>query len=218
MLKGKELGRAIAKAIELKIASGAIATKTEVARHFGIKTPSIYGWIKRGAISKDKLPELWNYFSDVVGSEHWGLDKYPTTRHDSNIEPATGLRGRVPLISWVQAGEFNYVNDQFPPGHTEEFVDTTVNVGRHTFALRVKGDSMEPNFPEGAILIIEPDMDFQPGDYVIAKNGDNEATFKQLVKDGADWYLKPLNPRYPIKPLGTSTIIGIAREVIQKLR
>ena len=135
-----------------------------------------------------------------------------------NIEPAAGLRGRVPLISWVQAGDFNHANDQFPPGYADEFVETTVNVGRHTFALRVKGDSMEPNFPEGAILIIEPDMDFQPGDFVIAKNGDNEATFKQLVKDGADWYLKPLNPRYPIKPLGASAIIGVVREAIQKLR
>lgn len=77
---------------------------------------------------------------------------------------------------------------------------------------------MEPNFPDGVILIIEPDLDYQPGDYVIAKNGDHEATFKQLIKDGADWYLKPINNRYPIKPLGTSTIIGVVREAIQKLR
>jgi len=73
MLKGKELGLAIAKAINLKITSGAIATKTEVARHFGIKPPSLYGWINRGAIAKDKLPELFSYFSDVAGPEHWGL-------------------------------------------------------------------------------------------------------------------------------------------------
>lgn len=28
---------------------------------------------KKGSISKEKLPELWSYFSDVVGPEHWGL-------------------------------------------------------------------------------------------------------------------------------------------------
>lgn len=66
MLKGKGLGDAIKRAIDLKIASGAAASKVEIARHFGVKPPSIHDWIKKGAISKDKLPELWRYFSDVV--------------------------------------------------------------------------------------------------------------------------------------------------------
>lgn len=73
MLKGKELGTAIGEAIGLKIASGAIVSKADVAKHFGIKTPSIYDWIKKGSISKDRLFALWSYFSDVVGPEHWGI-------------------------------------------------------------------------------------------------------------------------------------------------
>ncbi|EDQ2392365.1 hypothetical protein S518_002680 [Salmonella enterica subsp. enterica] len=77
MLSGKELGLAIEQAINKKIQSGAIKSKAQVARHFGIKPPSIHDWIKKGSISKDKLPELWGYFSDVVGPEHWGLDAFP---------------------------------------------------------------------------------------------------------------------------------------------
>ena len=30
-------------------------------------------WVKKGSVSKDKLPDLWRYFSDVVGPSHWGL-------------------------------------------------------------------------------------------------------------------------------------------------
>ncbi len=78
MLNGVELGQAIARAIELKIASGAIKSKSEIALHFGIKTPSIYDWINKGSISKEKLPELWRYFSDVVGPDHWGLGDWPS--------------------------------------------------------------------------------------------------------------------------------------------
>lgn len=77
MLSGKELGHAIELAINRKISSGAIKTKAEVARHFKIKPPSIHDWIKKGSISKDKLPELWVYFSDVAGPEHWGLKETP---------------------------------------------------------------------------------------------------------------------------------------------
>ncbi|MBK5203896.1 MAG: S24 family peptidase [Polaromonas sp.] len=97
-------------------------------------------------------------------------------------------------------------------------IPTAVPVNRHTFALRVSGDSMEPEFHEGMILIIEPELDPQPGDYVVARNGVNETTFKQLIKDGADWYLKPLNPRYPLKPLGENSIVGVLRAVEKRYR
>lgn len=97
-------------------------------------------------------------------------------------------------------------------------IPTTVPVNRYTFALRVQGDSMEPRFTEGMLLIVEPELDPQHGDFVIVKNGSDETVFKQLVKDGADWYLKPLNPRYPIKSLGADTIIGVVRGVTEQFR
>lgn len=97
-------------------------------------------------------------------------------------------------------------------------IPTTVPVNRYTFALRVQGDSMEPRFTEGMLLIVEPELDGQHGDYVIVKNGSEETTFKQLIKDGADWFLKPLNPRYPIKSLGTDTIVGVVRGVTEQFR
>lgn len=73
MLKGKEFGSAIGEAIKLKLAAGSASSKAEIARHFGMKPPSLSDWVKKGSVSKDKLPELWRYFSDVVGPDHWGL-------------------------------------------------------------------------------------------------------------------------------------------------
>lgn len=109
--------------------------------------------------------------------------------------------------------------DNYHPGDGGmEMIPTTVPVGAHTFALRVSGDSMEPRFPNGVLLIVEPELDPMPGDFVIAKNGSEETTFKQLVRDGADWYLKPLNDRYPIKPLAGSKVIGVVRAVEIRLR
>jgi hypothetical protein len=77
MLTGKALGQAIETAIQRKIAAGGARSKAEIAFHFGVKPPSVYDWIKKGAISKDKLPELWRYFSDVVGPTHWGMSAWP---------------------------------------------------------------------------------------------------------------------------------------------
>ncbi len=95
MLSGKELGLAIAQAIDKKLALGTARTKAEIARHFEIKPPSIHDWIKKGSISKDKLPELWKYFSDVVGPEHWGLEYFPNQEATRPSEDSNKKSGRI---------------------------------------------------------------------------------------------------------------------------
>ncbi len=139
----------------------------------------------------------------------------------SNVVAGLDLRRQVPLVSEVEAGNYTVI-DNFKPGPKFETVPVSVPVQRHTYALRVRGDSMvsetADSFPDGSIIIVEPEMQAIPGDYVIALNTDNETTFKQLVKDGGDLYLKPLNLRYPIKPLGSATIIGVVREFTKRFR
>jgi SOS-response transcriptional repressor LexA len=134
-----------------------------------------------------------------------------------NFSFGPDIRGTVPLISWVRAGNFSEAIDNMQPGEALEWIETTVPIRSHTFALRVEGDSMEPDFPEGTLLIVEPDMEALPGDFVIAKNGD-DATFKQLTRDGGELFLKPKNERYPIRPLGNSTIVGVVRAAERKFR
>lgn len=72
-------------------------------------------------------------------------------------------------------------------------------------------DSMEPEFMEGAIIIVEPDMNASPGDFVIARTPSGETTLKRLIQNGTVLYLKPPNPRYEIFPLDDSEIIGVVR-------
>jgi hypothetical protein len=81
MLTGKKLGAAIAEAIRMKGVS-----KAQVARHFGIKPPSISDWCSRGTIDKSKLENLFYYFSDVVGPEHWGMRSTLPTRCEQNTQ------------------------------------------------------------------------------------------------------------------------------------
>ena len=97
MLNGKELGAAIATAIELKIASGSVKSKAAIARHFGVQPPSIYDWVNKGTIGKEKLPELWRYFSDVVDYSHWGLSGKPddSIASNPNLLALSQLRGRA---------------------------------------------------------------------------------------------------------------------------
>ena len=107
------------------------------------------------------------------------------------------LRGWVPLISWVQAGYGVTAVDNLHPGEGER-IETTYKARRSTYALRVNGDSMEPKFPQGCIVIVEPEDQPEHGKFVIIRQNGDEPTLKQYVVDGSVKYLKPLNARYPI--------------------
>ncbi|MCO1336799.1 LexA family transcriptional regulator [Microbulbifer sp. OS29] len=136
-----------------------------------------------------------------------------------NVVPGPNIHRSVPLISWIQAGGWSEIIDNFQPGEAEEWRETTARVGPHAFALRVEGDSMTApsgvSIPEGSVVIIDPDAAYINGSIVVAKLVDTqEATLKKLIIDGPNRYLKPLNPAYsPIAINGNCRIIGVAKKV-----
>jgi len=82
-----------------------------------------------------------------------------------------------------------------------------------SFALMVLGDSMEPEFVEGDIIVIEPEGLAVDGAYVMAWL-DDEWIFRRLTKDAEGWKLQPLNPKYPTARI--PDLSGIKGVVIQK--
>lgn len=81
------------------------------------------------------------------------------------------------------------------------------------FALMVLGDSMEPEFVEGEVILIEPEGLATDGSFVLAQL-DGEWIFRQLAKHGAGWRLQALNPNYPATDIsGLDAVKGV---IIQK--
>jgi SOS-response transcriptional repressor LexA len=166
--------------------------KTEPSAETILKIERVYGyraqWIQTG-----EPPKLVEPRSLVV--------------HDtSNVSPGPPIRGMVPLISWVSAGRWRDCDVQDEPLAWIPVTFATPNV----FALRVEGDSMKPDYPPGHILFVDPDRHPEPMNLVIALNGDGEATFKRLTREGGVWYLMPLNERYPPQKLDSlCKIIGV---------
>jgi SOS-response transcriptional repressor LexA len=63
-----------------------------------------------------------------------------------------------------------------------------------SFALMVLGESMQPEFAEGDIIIVEPDGLLQDRSYVIARIGD-EWALRQLLQHAGQWWLCAHDPR-----------------------
>ena len=80
---------------------------------------------------------------------------------------------------------------------TEEISADMLRGGKQYFGLRVKGDSMNPEYLDGDTLILEKVDDCENGqDCVVMVNGD-DGTFKRVYKTEQGIILQPLNPQYP---------------------
>jgi SOS-response transcriptional repressor LexA/DNA-binding XRE family transcriptional regulator len=118
-----------------------------------------------------------------------------------NIELAPHLTSQIPLISLVQAGAWAEAIDNYSPGDAEEWLPCHPGMSKHSFAVRVVGDSMTPDFKPGEILYVDPESrgGVPNGALVIARMVDTgDVTFKQYQEDVGRKFLRPLNTQYPI--------------------
>lgn len=207
--------KTLAERLKFAMANRPEITQKEIAEAAGVKPASVNDWLT--GKSKSMRDGVCFHVSQKLGcSPYWLATNrgkpYPENL-DMNVIPGPDLRGTVPLISWVQAGNWQEAVDNLPVGQGER-IETTWKVRTHTYALRVKGDSMEPKFPDGCIVIVEPEEDARNGSYVIVRQKGDEATFKQLIHDGSHTWLKPLNPRYPIMPMADDAVIcGVVKRM-----
>ncbi len=79
----------------------------------------------------------------------------------------------------------------------EEFQTGSSCSNSDPFALQVLGDSMEPEFPDKCIIIIDPAGVISNGSYVFATHN-GEYIFRQLKIEDGKYYLVPLNDNYEV--------------------
>ncbi|CNE87309.1 LexA family transcriptional regulator [Yersinia mollaretii] len=138
-----------------------------------------------------------------------------STRSGLKDKPAGSVANSYPLISWISAGSWYEAIEPYSLRDIEIWPESTKNAHDSAFWLSVKGDSMTSpsgiSFPEGMIILVDPEKEPMPGNFVIAKlTDDNEATFKKLIVDAGVKYLKPLNPAYRLIELtGNCKIVGV---------
>ena len=193
-------------------------TLQQVGDVFGISRGAVSSWEREDTRpDQQKLPALARTLGTTVEYLLTGsmtAVRNTDTGADANVEPGPDIRGKVPLISWVQAGDWCEVVDTFAPGDAESWLPCPKTFGPHAFALRVRGISMEPKYQDGDIIFVDPGVGAEHGKNVVVRlDDDQEATFKQLVVEGDQKFLRALNPDWPGPKLipinGNATICGV---------
>lgn len=108
---------------------------------------------------------------------------------------------------------------------TEEISADMLKGGKQYFGLRVKGDSMEPDYLDGDVIIFQKQDDCENGDDCVVMVNGNDGTFKRVFKNENGIILQPLNNKY--QPMIYSNeqietlpvkILGVFEELRRKKR
>lgn len=178
------------------------------------------GKLGKKRIADDMVEIIEKAFSLPRGWMDGIVDKEPS--NVSNFKPYTkGVR--YPVLSIVQAGAWAEAIEAYTLKDIDLWLESDAHIQGDGFWLEVDGDSMTSpmglSVPEGTFVLFDTGRDAINGSLVIAKLSDsNEATFKKLVIDGGQRYLKGLNPQWPLVPInGNCRIIGVAIETKMRL-
>jgi phage repressor protein C with HTH and peptisase S24 domain len=106
---------------------------------------------------------------------------------------------RIPLIGLAQAGGDGFFGDAgYPVGAGWDEVAIPEVGDPHAYALEVSGESMEPVYRDGDMIVVSPSAPIRRGDRVVVRTARGEAMAKQLVRRSARKVeLRSLNPEHP---------------------
>lgn len=231
-MENEEIGVRIAAEREKRNMS-----QSDLARAIGISPQAVQKWEAGGQPRfnrmKDVAAALQLELRDLVrGTVYEAALQFETDLPDNTVakdrlrekrreiteRKLASYEGKLPLISWVQAGAWSEIVNNFHPGDAEDWISVPFNHGPGAFCLRVVGESMfDPTGPKsyapGDFIAVDPTRDPQNRSMVVVRvDHEDKATFKQLLVDGETMMLKALNPNWPNKlieiPPG-SKIVGV---------
>lgn len=121
---------------------------------------------------------------------------------------------QIPVLGEVRAG--------YPMEAVENIIDyeeideETARRGEF-FALRIKGDSMEPKFSEGDVVIVRKQETADSGDIVVALVNGDSATIKKLKRHQNGITLVPSNSTYEPMYYSNEEIMGLPVTILGKV-
>ncbi len=176
-------------------------TQAKLAELCGVHQTAVSQWEKgRTDPDKESLKILSEIFSVPVDTI-MGLSS-----GDSKVI--------IPVLGYVRAG--------LPIEAVEEILDyeeisPQMAATGDFFALKIKGNSMEPRICENDVVIVKKQNDVDSGDVAVVLVNSMDATVKKIIKKGTSISLVPFNPNYDVMIYTAEEISKLPVNIIGKV-
>lgn len=173
----------------------------KIADYFGIRVD----WLQGTSEYRTDDDLYFNYAQKSLLSSYASEKEHPYDASESmskfgpNWKDKINKGSLIPILGTSRAGIPNLAIEEVnydDPDEWEEIDPKLAKAGTY-LALRIKGDSMQPDLNENDIVIVKSQSDANNGDIVIAKVNGDEACCKKLFKNNDGIILHSLNPAYP---------------------
>jgi phage repressor protein C with HTH and peptisase S24 domain len=182
-------------------------TASGLARSAGLD-PSTFNKSKRvGADGKARWPstESISMALNAVGVD---FDAFAALVAGSDAHSGRA----IPIVGMAKAGRDGFFDEQGFPVSAEETVRFPGLSAERVYALEIAGDSMEPVYREGDLVIVQPGAMVRRGDRVVVRTCAGEVMAKALGRRNEQTLeLVSLNPNYPPRSLPTADVDWIGR-------
>jgi SOS-response transcriptional repressor LexA len=168
-------------------------TEAELARRTNIPQPTLHKILsgKTGDPRASTLKSLADFFGVTIDMLLTGSASSTPSTPSSSANTQS-----IAVISWSDCIEASSLIRTLNSTNWDHWI-TTEHPSTNAFALSSK-PSMEPRFPKGSTLIIDPNITPEDGDLIVVHfPGTNEATLRELSIDGPVNQLVPLSKNTP---------------------
>jgi phage repressor protein C with HTH and peptisase S24 domain len=119
----------------------------------------------------------------------------------------------VPLIGFAEAGAGGYFDDGgFPVGEGWDEIAFPAVADQHAYALEISGQSMQPAYRDGDVILVSPAAPIHRGDRVVVKTRSGEVMAKELKRQSAQTLeLRSLNAEHDDRTLAAADVLWLAR-------
>ena len=198
-------------------------SQRQLAKRLGVSPQAVSKW--EGGIGEAsranarKLADLANITLEWLLTGREAQQETAT-----NVQEFLQARGRkVPEVGNTESGVAPMARNK-----PKKFVQTYFPCSAQSFALEVSGESMAPDFKEGDVVIIDPTIKPEPGDFVFVElNGGETCLFRRFrpksVRKGMleSFTLVPCNQDWPnvtVTPEDRAVIRGVMSEKVTPRR
>ncbi len=179
--------------------------------------------IRIGFESAEAENKKWRQFIKNLVQKKSDIDQIDRLLSESNLnieqrQSALAAGRMVPVINKVAAGYPNDFDDlDYPVGIADDYVRCPGLHDPNAFAVRVVGDSMEPKFKEGDIVVFSPAAEVSNGnDCFVRFTTPHETTFKRAFFEPDNKIrLQPRNENYSPIIVDGQRINGLYKAVIK---